>query len=156
MASLKNLKIDGKLFQEVSSCRSVPAKTQRRQFDRGSFCCCRTRFVDAKPGEYAELMVVGLGGAQGDLGHTHTYAHTCMRTHTYVHTHVCTHMYVHTHTHSYTDPRSQTHLRPGKMRPQSTLLGKALLKHLTLSYLTWKVSTFQGCCTLHCFVLHRF
>lgn len=37
MASLKNLKIDGKLFQEVSSWRSVPAKYKGDSVTGGRF-----------------------------------------------------------------------------------------------------------------------
>lgn len=42
IASLKNLKIDGKLFQEVSSWRSVPAKYKGDSLTGGgvSLCCC--------------------------------------------------------------------------------------------------------------------
>lgn len=108
-ASLKNLKIDGKLFQDVSSWRSVPARYKGDSLTGGRLAAAgpARRGVDAKPGEAIQPLAAGPGGARGRGGGCRgcpaaelggSWAGTTVHTHTDTQTHV--------HVHGHTDERS--------------------------------------------------
>lgn len=64
MALLKNLKIEGKLFQEVSSWRSVPAKYKGDSVTGGRFAAVSLADRDVNGGDKKPL-ADGSGGAGG-------------------------------------------------------------------------------------------